>query len=278
LTVVDEFGCLGILLNNAGMPMSWTPDIAALQLIAPQVSTWFDDPVLAHCERKQAGRGQMRRWNRIILLLCAASLFIGRAHPGRLLAADTAVISSTPTSQVYSTNSLRPSASSQVAPYQTEQNTSAPEPQGLKEYMDANEQISVLGIDLRVETRKAEKEIQGLLVVNIASGTPGAAAGLHPYRQPVRDLLNGVGMLATMAFPPAMVVVPIVESVPLGEAYDLIIGVDGSRVTNFLDFYDCMRNVQPGEIIYLNILRNGRRVQVPMQITSAVPPPESWVR
>jgi hypothetical protein len=39
-----------------------------------------------------------------------------------------------------------------------------------------------------------------------------------------------------------------------------------------------MRNVQPGEIIYLNILRNGRRVQVPMQITSVVPPPESWVR
>jgi hypothetical protein len=31
-------------------------------------------------------------------------------------------------------------------------------------------------------------------------------------------------------------VVPIVESVPLGEAYDLIIGVDGARVTNFIDF------------------------------------------
>src|SRR5260370_33786175 len=71
--------------------------------------------------------------------------------------------------------------------------------------MDANEQISVLGIDLRVETRKAEKEIQGLLVVDIASGTPGAAAGLHPYRQPMRDLLNGMGMLAKMAFPPAVV-------------------------------------------------------------------------
>ena len=220
----------------------------------------------------------MRRWNRMILLLYAASLFIGRSHPGRLLAADIAVISSTPTSQVDRTNSLRPSASSQVAPYQMEQNTSAPEAPGLKEYMDANEQISVLGIDLRVETRKAEKEIQGLLVIDIAPGTPGAAAGLHPYRQPVRDVLNGVGMLATMAFPPAVVVVPIVASVPLREAYDLIIGVDGARVTNFLDFYDCMRNVQPGEIIYLNILRNGRRVQVPMQITSAMPPPESGMR
>src|ERR1700694_1820110 len=158
----------------------------------------------------------MRRWNRMILLLYAAILFIGRSHPGRLLAADIAVISSTPTSQVDHTNSLRPSANSEVAPYQ-EQNTSAPEAPGLKEYMDANEQISVLGIDLRVETRKAEKEIQGLLVIDIAPGTPGAAAGLHPYRQPVRDVLNGVGMLATMAFPPAVVVVPMVASVPLRE-------------------------------------------------------------
>ncbi len=116
----------------------------------------------------------------MILLLCAASLFIGRAHPERLLAAETAVISSTPISQVESTNSLRPSASGQLVPYQMEQNTSAPEPPGLKEYMDANEQISVLGIDLRVETRKAEKEIQGLLVVDIAPGTPGAAAGTSP--------------------------------------------------------------------------------------------------
>jgi S1-C subfamily serine protease len=61
-------------------------------------------------------------------------------------------------------------------------------------------------------------------------------------------------------------------------AYDLIIGVDGSRVTNFLDFYDCMRDVQPGEIVYLNILRNGRRVQMPVRITTSLPPPQSWVR
>jgi S1-C subfamily serine protease len=81
-----------------------------------------------------------------------------------------------------------------------------------------------------------------------------------------------------MAFPPAIVVVPIVEAIPLGGANDLIIGVDGSRVTNFMDFYYCMRQVQPGEVVYLNLLRNGRRVQVPVRITSALPPPQSWVR
>jgi hypothetical protein len=221
----------------------------------------------------------MRRWSRIALLLCAASLLIRATHPGRLCAAETAVISSTPAAQV-DPNSLRSPANSQVspAPYQMEQNTNEAEPPGLKEYMDASEEISLFGIDLRIEQRKAEKEIQGLLVVDIAPGSPGANAGLHPFRQPTRDLLNGVGMLATMAFPPAAVVVPIVESVPLGEAYDLIIGVDGSRVSNFMDFYDCMRDVQPGEIVYLNILRNGHRVQVPLRITTFLPPPQSWVR
>jgi S1-C subfamily serine protease len=221
----------------------------------------------------------MRRWYRMALLLCAASLLIGLPHPGRSGADETAITSSTPASQV-DPNSLRPPANIQVAPppYQVKQNTNEMEPPGVKEYMDASEEISLFGIDLRIERRKAEKEIQGLLVVDIAPGSPGAGAGLHAYRQPTRDFLNGVGMLATMAFPPAMVVVPIVESVPLGEAYDLIIGVDGARVANFLDFYDCVRNVQPGEIVYLNVLRSGRRVQVPLRITTSLPPPQSWVR
>ncbi len=58
----------------------------------------------------------------------------------------------------------------------------------------------------------------------------------------------------------------------------MTIGADGSRVTNFMDFYDRRRDVQPGEVVYLNLLRNGRRVQVPAQISSALPPPHSWVR
>jgi PDZ domain len=220
----------------------------------------------------------MRKWRRTIPLLSALSLVIGPAYSGRPLAAGTAVISSAPASQVDMTNSLHPSANDQAPLYQLEQGAGTPEPPGLREYMDENEQISVFGIAMRVETRKAEKEIQGLLVVDITPGSPGAVAGLHPFRQPVRDLLGGVGMLASMAFPPAAMVVPLVESVPLREAYDLIIGVDGSRVTNFVDFYDCVRAARPGEIIYLNILRNGHRVQLAMRITSAVPPATSWVR
>jgi hypothetical protein len=105
-----------------------------------------------------------------------------------------------------------------------DQETTEPEPQGAQEYMDANEQVSVFGVEMRVDTRKVERDIQGLLVIDIEPGSPGAAAGLHPFRERTRDVLNGVGMLAAMVFPPAIVVVPIVESVPLHESYDLIIG------------------------------------------------------
>ncbi len=219
----------------------------------------------------------MRRASRV-LPICAAILFVGAASPGRPWAADTAEISSVPVSQMYNPDSRLPAPDGRITPYRTQQPANRIEPSGLQEYMDAAEEISLFGIHLRIDQRKAGQNVQGLLVVEVAPGSPGAAAGLRPYRQTARDLLGGVSMIAAMAFPPAALALPIVESVPLGESYDLIIGVDGSRVTNFLDLYACVRDFQPGEIVYLNILRNGRRVQVPVHITAALPPPQAWVR
>ena len=129
-----------------------------------------------------------------------------------------------------------------------DQETTEPEPQGAQEYIDANEQVSVFGVEMRLDTRKVERDIQGLLVIDTEPGSPGAAAGLHPFRERTRDVLNGVGMLAAMVFPPAIVVVPIVESVPLHEGYDLIIGVDVTRVSNFANLRERMRMVRPGGI------------------------------
>ncbi len=224
----------------------------------------------------------MRNSHRNALLICAAGLLIGSARPRAALAGDINEISP---SQAVQAGSIAPAPASQSpavpaqsATYQMDQDTSGPEPPGAQEYMDANEQISVYGIEMRIDTRKAGREVQGLLVIDIEPGSPGAAAGLHPFRERTRDVLNGVGMLAAMAFPPAMVIVPIVESVPLHESYDLIIGVDGTRVTNFADLWERMRAVRPGEIVYLNVLRDGHRMQLPMQVTSAVPPPQAWVR
>jgi len=41
-------------------------------------------------------------------------------------------------------------------------------------------------------------------------------------------------------------------------------------VTNFLDFQDRMRDLQPGEVIYLSVVRNGKRLQVTMPVPADV--------
>ena len=59
-------------------------------------------------------------------------------------------------------------------------------------------------------------------------------------------------------------------NVPLGESYDLIIAVDGWRVMNFLEFEDRMHDLQPGEIVYLSVVHDGKRQQVPVQVPQDV--------
>ncbi len=218
----------------------------------------------------------MGEGSRRALLLCAGGLLVGAANPRYARAAEAVVISPATVSQA-SPGSLRPSTAGQasLAPLEVEQPVNESEPPGLKEYLQANDEISLLGMRLRLEQREG---IQGLLIVDIAAGSPAAQAGLHPFRQPVRTFINGMSMLAAMAFPPAVVVAPMIGSIPLNETYDLIIGVDGSRVGDFMELYYHVRDVRPGEIVYLNVLHNGDRVQVPVRVTSALPPPQSWAR
>ncbi len=86
------------------------------------------------------------------------------------------------------------------------------------------------------------------------------------YRRTTSDVIKVVAVAAALVFPPAVIVAPLADQVSIGDTYDLIIGVDGTRVTNFLDFEDRIREVQPGEIVYLNIVRNGTRMQVPVNV------------
>jgi hypothetical protein len=127
---------------------------------------------------------------------------------------------------------------------------------------------SPIGVELCEGSRKLAGggDVEGLMVLEVMKGSPAASAGLHAYRHSAAKALTGVAVLAAVLFPPAMlalpVAVPAIEYSHVGENYDMIIGVDGSRVTNYLDFEDRMHDVRPGEIIYLSILRDGKRSQI----------------
>jgi S1-C subfamily serine protease len=145
----------------------------------------------------------------------------------------------------------------------------------LQEFInEGTDDDSPLGIEVRESQRRLRSgvEVNGLLIVGVESNSPAATAGLLAYRRVARDVLEGAAVVASLVFPPAVIAVPMFDQVRIGETYDLIIAVDATRVTNFLDFEDRMRDVQPGEIVYLSIIRNGDRRQVAVQLPSAPPP------
>jgi S1-C subfamily serine protease len=164
-----------------------------------------------------------------------------------------------------------PPQPNEITSYEQEQSGIPPEQlKNLQEYDSGGELSTSLGMQLREDRRalKSGEEADGLLITGVRNGSPAADAGLHPYNATRHNMMTGVAMAGAMFFPPAILLVPALDYSGVGESYDLIIGVDGARVRNFLDYQDCTRNLKPGEMIYLSIVRNGKRVQ----LTLTIPP------
>lgn len=138
--------------------------------------------------------------------------------------------------------------------------------------IEGEDNVSPLGVKLRPDRRRLDsgEMASGLLVLAVTAGGPADKAGVKPYRHTARSTIEAVSVAGAFFFPPAMFLVPVLESSQIGDSYDLIIGVDGFRVTSALDFEDCMRDVQPGQIVYLSIVRNGSRVQLAVPVPSLV--------
>jgi hypothetical protein len=138
----------------------------------------------------------------------------------------------------------------------------------LNDFMSEGDITSPLGIEVREDKRRLKRggEAEGLLIVDVVAGSAAAHAGLHPYHRVMRDALETAAVAGALFCPPVVLLVPVFDQVRLGETYDLIIGVDGSRVTNFLDFEERLRDVQAGEIVYFSIIRNGKRMQIPVPV------------
>jgi hypothetical protein len=188
-------------------------------------------------------------------------------------------VPSTPASNTGSAAAPREAAGQQALPadyddgiihYEHANNSeiSGPPIGSLNDFMSAGDITSPLGIEVREDKRRLKSggEAQGLLIVDVFAGSPAARAGLHAYRRTVRTALETAAIAGAMFCPPVVLLVPVFDQVHLGESYDLIIGVDGSRVTNFLDFEERLRDLQAGEIVYFSIVRNGERMQIPVPV------------
>jgi len=186
---------------------------------------------------------------------------------GAALDAQAAANSPTPA------DSQPPTENNDIARYTEEQSGMPPQQMMQQQFDDDGELSTPFGMNLREAKRslKTGEEADGLLITTIEKGSPAAAAGLHPYNHVVHDALAGAAVVGSlMPFgQAAILLIPALDMMQVGESYDMIIGVDGSRVTNFLDYQDRMRDLQPGEIVYLSVVRNGKRLQVTLPVTAA---------
>ena len=163
--------------------------------------------------------------------------------------------------------------SSEIARYQEEQSgPNAQQLRSLQEFVSEGEISSPIGIQLREARRKLNsgEEADGLLVVDVKNGSPAAGAGVHSYHRAVHNALSGAALIGSMFFPPAILLLPALDYAQIGESYDMIIGVDGARVTNFLDFSDKMRDLRAGELVYLSVVRDGKRMQIAVPVPNDV--------
>jgi|YelNatPaOPRAMG01_1025707.scaffolds.fasta_scaffold15335_6 hypothetical protein len=140
----------------------------------------------------------------------------------------------------------------------------------LREFVAQGTETSEIGAQFVEARRKLDsgEVADGLLVVKVIPGSPAAKAGLEPLTTTAHNVLTGAVLAAAMVCPPAILALPVLDYTQVGESYDMVIGIDGVRVTNFIDFEDQMRKTVPGEIVYLSVIRNGKRVQIRVPIPS----------
>ncbi len=138
----------------------------------------------------------------------------------------------------------------------------------LNEFLMNGDYTSLIGVQVREASSqlKGGGEVEGLAVEAVMPDSPAARAGIQPYRATTHYVIDGVFAAASFVFPPAMLLLVVADQSRVGTSFDLIIGVDGVRVTNILEFDDQVRNSKPGDIVYLNVVRKGRRLQIPVEM------------
>jgi S1-C subfamily serine protease len=140
--------------------------------------------------------------------------------------------------------------------------------------MAKTSQVPALGIQVTDGESKLTRgpSVTGIKVVRVDPGGPAAIAGLQSERMVVRTALTAALAVGGLFVPPAMVVAILVSQSDVGESHDLIIAVDGERTRNIVDLQDALSRADDGEIVYLVVVRAGRRQYVAVRLPGELPP------
>ena len=136
------------------------------------------------------------------------------------------------------------------------------------------DEVSALGIEVANGESKLTRELSvtGIKVISVDPDGPAAIAGLQSERMIGRTALTAALAVGGMVFPPAMFMAVLVSQGDVGESHDLIIAVDGERTRNIADLQDALSREDGGEIVYLVVVRAGRRECIAVRLPGELPP------
>lgn len=136
------------------------------------------------------------------------------------------------------------------------------------------DQIPALGIEVTNGESKLTRgpSVTGIKVISVDPGGPAAIAGLQSERMLARTVLTAAFAVGGLVFPPALFVATLISQNDVGESHDLIIAVDGERTRNIVDLQDALSRADDGEIVYLVVVRAGRRQCVAVHLPGELPP------
>jgi S1-C subfamily serine protease len=135
------------------------------------------------------------------------------------------------------------------------------------------DQVPALGIEVTNGESKLTggPSVTGIKVISVDPGGPAAIAGLQSERMIVRTVLTAAFAVGGLVFPPALFVATLISQGDVGESHDLIIAVDGERTRDIVDLQDALSRADDGEIVYLVVVRAGRRQCVAVSLPGALP-------
>lgn len=130
--------------------------------------------------------------------------------------------------------------------------------------------FDLFGIQVEdVVDRFVGQDVWGVEVLNVRPSSPGALAGLQSRRAGLHNFLETLTFAGMLAFPPIGVGYMLISDGAIGDWHDLIIGVDGARVHDVSELESALERAKEGDIVYLSVLRAGKRLQIPVSLETA---------
>ncbi len=95
----------------------------------------------------------------------------------------------------------------------------------------------------------------GVVIIRLAPDGPAEKAGLQGVKVVIKKEQQGSIMFQTQTVDPT--------------AADTIVAVDGQKVRTIDQFYTLVESKQPGDTVTITVLRDGKRVDIPVKLSTA---------